>query len=140
MEITSLKAGMLAAAAGLAVAAVLAMSPVSAHHSWSTEYDLSRSTSMSGTVTRVMFQSPHSALLLEVATADGGEERWTAHWGSPQRLRERGITEGTVRAGDVLLVTGNPHRDPEVKEVRVVSLRRAKDGSEIGSPRSAATR
>jgi hypothetical protein len=133
MKITSLKASLLAAAG-------LAVSSASAHHSWSTEYDLSRSTSMSATVTRVLFRSPHSALHLDVSTEDGDQERWTAHWGSPQRLRERGIAEGTVRVGDVLLVTGNPHRDPTVREVRVVSLRRASDGTEIGAQRSDATR
>lgn len=100
---------------------------------------MGRSTSISGTVTRVIFRSPHSELHLEVSSADGDQERWTAHWGSPQRLRERGITEGTVRAGDVLLVTGNPHRDATVREVRVVSLHR-EDGTVIGTPRSAATR
>lgn len=110
----------------------LSSSPASPHHSWSAHYDLSRSTFISGTVARVSFRYPHSALVLNVDAANGRAERWTVEWASPQRLRERGVTERTVRIGDALLVTGNPHRDPKVRSLRVESLRRAADGEELG--------
>ena len=44
----------------------LATSAASAHHSWSAEYDVGRSTSISGTLARVMLRNPHSALVLNV--------------------------------------------------------------------------
>jgi hypothetical protein len=112
--------------------AAVAAWPLCAHHSWSTHYDLSRSTFIGGTVARVMFRNPHSALVLSVDGPNGREERWTIEWASPQRLRERGITERTVRVGDEVLVTGNPHRDPKVRSLRVESVRRASDGAELG--------
>jgi len=102
-----------------------------AHHSWSAEYDLSRSTSISGNLARMLIQNPHSALTLLVSTDDGRQERWTVEWGSPQRLRDRGVTNETLRVGEALFVTGNPHRDPEVRSIRAVSVRRS-DGSEVG--------
>jgi hypothetical protein len=111
--------------------AALAAASASAHHSWSAEYDVSRSTSMSGTVARVLFRNPHSALVVDVATENGRQERWTVEWASPQRLRDRGITEGTVRVGETLLITGNPHRDDKVRSVRALSLHR-QDGTEVG--------
>ena len=120
----------------LAAIAGLAASSVAAHHSWSTHYDLSRSTSVSGTLRRVIFRNPHSALVLHVKTENGREEQWTVEWGSPQRLRERGVTEGTLRVGDSLFVTGNPHRDAETKSVRALSVRR-EDGTEVGNDESA---
>jgi len=126
MKSTSLTALVLAAAAGLAAR------PTLAHHSWSAEYDVGRSTSISGTVTRVMLRNPHSAIVLSVSTANGGQERWTVEWGSPQRLRDRGVTERTLRAGDRVLVTGNPHRDAKVRQLHVLSVYRAEDGAEIG--------
>lgn len=93
---------------------------------------MSRSTSISGTVTRVLFRNPHSALVLAVPTTNGRHEHWTVEWASPQRLRDRGITERTVRIGDALLVTGNPNRDAKVRSLRALSLR-GEDGAEIGS-------
>jgi len=109
-----------------------------AHHSWSAEYDLSRSAHVSGTVAHIAFRNPHSALVLDVKTDDGRRERWTVEWASPQRLRDRGVTDKTLRVGDALFVSGNPHRDVNVKSLRAVSVRRA-DGSEIGggTPRAA---
>jgi Family of unknown function (DUF6152) len=121
----------------LVAIAGLGASSVAAHHSWSTHYDLSRSTSVSGTLGRIIFRNPHSALLLNVNTEDGRQERWTIEWASPQRLRERGITERTLRAGDALFVTGNPHRDEETKSVRALSVRRD-DGTEVGNDEPAA--
>jgi Family of unknown function (DUF6152) len=115
----------------LAGIAGLEAGPTSAHHSWSAEYDLSRSTYVSGTVARVLFHNPHSAIVLVVNTEDGRQERWTVHWASPQRLRERGVTDEDLRVGDELMVTGNPHRDDKVRSVRAVSVRRG-DGTEIG--------
>ena len=105
---------------------------MAAHHSWSTHYDLSRSTSVSGTLGRIIFRNPHSALVLHVNTENGRQELWTVEWASPQRLRERGITERTLRVGDTLFVSGNPHRDAKTKSVRALSVRRD-DGTEVGN-------
>ena len=110
-------------------------STASAHHSWSAEYDVGRSTYISGTLTRVMLQNPHSALILNVTADNGRQERWTVEWGSPQRLRERGITATSLRVGAQLFVTGNPHRDAKVKSLRALSVRHADDGTELGSER-----
>ena len=117
----------------LAVAAGLAAGSTAAHHSWSAEYDLARSTYLNGTVSRVLLRNPHSALELNVEAEDGRRERWTVEWASPQRLRERGVTQETLRSGDSVFVTGNPHRDPKVRSVRATSVRDG-EGQEIGSP------
>lgn len=121
----------------LAVTAVCAASQAAAHHSWSAEYDLSRSTYISGTVTRVQLRNPHSSIVLSVSAENGRQERWVVEWANPQRLRERGVTAQTLRAGDELLVTGNPHRDADVRSLRALSVRRSSDGAELGSVTSA---
>ena len=100
----------------LLVIAGLATTQATAHHSWSAAYDVSRSTFVSGTVTRVMLRNPHSALVLNV-TADNG------------------VTERMLRVGEQLFVTGNPHRDAKVKSLRALSVRRADDGTELGADR-----
>lgn len=119
----------------LAAAAACEASPAAAHHSWSAEYDVSRSTYISGTVTRVQLRNPHSALVLSVTAENGRSERWIVEWASPQRLRERGVTAQTLRVGDELLVAGNPHRDADVRSLRALSVRRSSDGTELGGDR-----
>jgi DNA/RNA endonuclease YhcR with UshA esterase domain len=114
------------------MAAIAAAGPVSAHHSWSAEYDLSRSTYVTGTVVRVLMRNPHSALVVNVNADNGRQERWTVEWASPQRLRERGVTERSLRAGERVQINGNPHRDSKVRALRAVSVRRG-DGTEIGN-------
>jgi len=114
----------------------LVANAASAHHSWSAEYDVGRSTFISGTLARVMLRNPHSALELNVTVENGRQERWTVEWGSPQRLRERGVTERMLRVGEQFFVTGNPHRDAKVKSLRALSVRRADDGTELGAERA----
>ena len=114
----------------VAALVITAGNRAAAHHSWSADYDLSRSTSISGTLVRVMIRNPHSALVLNV-TKDGRQERWTVEWASPQRLRERGVTAESLTVGDRLLVTGNPSRDPEARFLRVLSVR-GRDGTQVG--------
>jgi uncharacterized membrane protein YfcA len=109
----------------------LAANPAAAHHSWSGEYDVRQAALVGGTVARVLFRNPHSALILDVRTEDGRTERWTVEWASPQRLRERGVTQQTIRVGEAVFVSGNPHRDPRIKSLRALSVRRG-DGTEIG--------
>ena len=115
----------------LATTACVNAGSAAAHHSWSAEYDLSRSTYVSGTVASVAFRNPHSAFVLVVDADDGRQERWIVEWASLQRLLDRGVTNETLRVGDALLVTRNPHRDAKVKSVRAVSVR-SSDGTEIG--------
>ena len=100
-----------------------------AHHSWSNDYDLSRSTVISGTVARFVYQNPHSSIVIDVLDPNGKRERWTAGWGSPQRLRERGIDAQWLRAGDPVYVIGNPHRNEKTRALRVQSLQRLDDAS-----------
>lgn len=69
--------------------------------------------------------------MLDVETPDERVERWRLEWGSPQRLRDRGVTEGTLKPGDRLTVDGNPHRDAAEKSLRVESMRRMSDGLQL---------
>jgi hypothetical protein len=113
----------------VALLAALALAlPAAGHHSWSASYDLAQSTRISGVVSQVRYQSPHSALIVDVETTQGRTERWTVEWASPSRLRERGITEHTIRSGDYLTIDGNPHRNPAEKSLRLERLLRGSDG------------
>jgi hypothetical protein len=123
LEVNDMRRNTAALFAGLALAG-----PATGHHSWSVAYDLGQSARISGAVSRVQYQSPHSALFLDVETAAGKTERWIVEWASPSRLRERGITEHTIKRGDLLVIDGNPHRNPATKSLRLQRLLRGSDG------------
>lgn len=113
----------------MVASALIAATP--AHHSWATHYDLTKSTQIYGTVAQVLFKSPHAAIMLDVETDKGQRERWRVEWASPSRLHDRGVTAKTLRPGERLSVSGNPHRDEKTKSLHAESVRRMSDGQEL---------
>lgn len=112
----------------------LAMVPtVHGHHSWSTNYDVSKTVAVTGVIWRMVFRNPHSSILLRVTNDDGNIEQWTIEWGSPQGLRDHGLDQRTLRAGDALRVRGHAHRNPSRRFIRMESLIRLSDGLRISS-------
>lgn len=100
-----------------------------AHHSWSVDYDTERSIVVEGVVTEFLRLRPHSALLMNVETPAGEVEQWTVEYG-------RGFVDNAgreyepqeLKPGDILTVTGQPHRDADAKHVRLRSVVRENDG------------
>ena len=75
--------GTIAAAAGLLVALAL---PVSAHHSFSAEFDSTKAVTLEGEVVMMEWVNPHSWLHIDVKKPDGSVERWKIEGGSPSVL------------------------------------------------------
>lgn len=100
-----------------------------AHHSWSADYDTDARIVVEGVVTEFLRVNPHSALTMDVENDAGEVEEWTVEYG-------RGFVDSSgreyapqeLKPGDILTVTGQPHRDPEANHVRLRSVVRANDG------------
>ena len=103
-------------------AVVLAMGgrAVSAHHSFAAEFDAAKPFKLSGTVTKVEWQNPHTFFYIDVTDEKGKVTNWAMEMGSPNGLSRAGWTRNTMKAGDKVTVEG--------------SL--AKDGSPLGNARS----
>jgi hypothetical protein len=87
-----------------------AASVTDAHHSYGTFFDLCTRLTIEGQVESVQWKSPH--VWLDVKTDDG-----TVHhteWTGPQNLERDGVRPDSVKAGDRILVTGSPFKDPAV--------------------------
>ena len=84
--------------------------------------------SIEGELVQFRFQNPHSTLILEARTQTGVQQRWTLEWAAGLRLTQQGITPNTFRAGDFVIVTGHPGRNPEDHRLRVRTIARPKDG------------
>lgn len=84
--------------------------PAGAHHAYATYFDLCTRVTIEGQVESVQWKSPH--VWLYVTTNDGTVHR--AEWTGPDSLERYGVRSDSVKAGDRIVVTGSPFRDPAV--------------------------
>ena len=66
---------------GLAVACLLSVTPVGAHHSAAAAYDETKRVEAQGTVTRVLVRNPHSWVFLESTDSKGQKIEWQIEMG-----------------------------------------------------------
>jgi hypothetical protein len=95
---------------GCALAALLAPLDLFAHHG-SSNYDMSKSVSVKGTVKQFAFVNPHSAIYLESKDDKGNAEEWLVEADSPNNLARNGWTRDSIKAGELVTVVGNQLKD-----------------------------
>jgi len=99
----------LLAVGGIVVASVV---PVRAHHAFAAEFDEKRPVKFQdATVTKVELINPHSWIHVDVKMPDGTVENWAIEAGSPNILLRRGITKGTLKQGDKIVIDGYQSKD-----------------------------
>jgi hypothetical protein len=101
----------------LAAAAVLAGSAlsVSAHHSFSAEFDRNKPVLLEGEVAMMEFVNPHSWVHIDVTKEDGTVERWAVEGGSPSVLFRRGWTRDTLQPGTKVIIRGSQAKDGSLR-------------------------
>lgn len=110
------------------LAALPALGSLSAHHSFAAHYFEDQSTSIEGTVAEFAYRSPHAWVYLTVTDGRGGTQRYGAEWASPDRLTRAGITKDTIKAGDHVIITGSPGRNPAEPAIHLKAIERPADG------------
>jgi len=93
---------------GVLVAASL---PLAAHHSFSAEFDGSKTLTLEGKIVMMEWVNPHSWLNIDVPTPDGKVERWKVEGGSPSVLLRLGWNRDSFPIGAKIKVTGAPAKD-----------------------------
>jgi hypothetical protein len=83
----------------------------SAHHSLSTEFDINKTVTLLGTVTKMEWTNPHSWLHLDVKDEQGQVQAWNIEFGSPNSLYRRGWRRTDLPANAVVTVTGYMAKD-----------------------------
>jgi len=100
----------IAYALGTALALLIACGSLSAHHG-SSNYDMSKSVSVKGTVTEFSFINPHSAIHLEAKDDKGNVEQWLIEADSPNNLSRAGWNRDSIKPGDLVTIVGNRLKD-----------------------------
>ncbi len=95
----------------LAVGVVAGAGPTLAHHSLAAEYDLNRSVTVVGTVTKFEWANPHVRLYLDTNAAGRSHPmHWELEMASPNLLVLNGIKIDSLRIGDQVTVIAYPAR------------------------------
>ena len=111
---------------------------VSAHHSFDATYLEDRVVTIEGNLVQFSYRNPHSFMHIEVREPNGTVARYAVEWGGAGQLGLQGVTKETLKLGDHVIISGTPGRDPRDHRVRLISLRRPKDGFDWG-PRKGKT-
>src|SRR4051812_12407836 len=96
------------AVAGLLMAAALS---VSAHHSFSAEFDQNKQVTLEGKVVMMEWVNPHSWLHIDVTQPEGKVVRWKMEGGSPSVLLRKGWNRDSLPAGTKVKVIGFQAKD-----------------------------
>ena len=99
-----------------------------AHHSFAATYLEDQSVTIEGELVQFLFRNPHSFVHVMVKEKDGTQVRYAVEWGGAGQLGGQGVTRETLKPGDLVVISGSPGRNPADHRVRMVSLRRPKDG------------
>lgn len=104
-----------------------------AHHSFTATYFEDDTVEIEGQLVQFMFRNPHSFVHVMAPDEDGQMQRWAVEWGGAGQLSNQGVTNQTLRPGDVVTITGNPGRDAQDHRLLMVHLLRDSDGFEWGN-------
>ena len=99
-----------------------------AHHSFAATYHEDKTVKIEGKLVQFMFRNPHSFVHVMAPDDNGQELRWAVEWGGAGQLGGQGVSRETLKPGDIVVITGNPGRNPADHRIRMVTLRRPSDG------------
>ena len=99
-----------------------------AHHSFARFYFEDRTITVSGQLVSFDYRNPHAWVHIEAADEGGVLRRYAAEWSNTNRLVRDDISKETLKAGDLVTITGSPGRDPLEYKIHLKRIERPADG------------
>jgi hypothetical protein len=90
---------------------MVAATPVFAHHPFAAEYDATKPVTLTGTVTKVDWENPHTFVFVDVKDDTGTVANWKVELGSPVALTNRGWHRDMLKQGEHVTVEGWQAKD-----------------------------
>jgi len=87
-------------------AGVLTVMPVYGHHSFQSEFDWKKPTTLLGSVTKIEWANPHAHVTLDAKDDLGVNGTWTVEMGNPVTLTRYGWNKDVVKVGDRVSIDG----------------------------------
>ncbi len=81
-----------------------------AHHGYAA-YDLTKTITVSGSVTEMMMANPHSSLAFDVKDDKGNPDHWAVEFGTLRGLVAEGWTKDTLKPGDQITLSLHPAKN-----------------------------
>lgn len=114
------------------IALILIPFQAGSHHSFPAHY-FQTTITKEGIIKEYLFRNPHAFVHMEVADENGEMATWAVELNNTMFLKRQGFGKDTLKAGDHIVVNGNPARDG-ANRMRMLKLTRSSDGMvmEIG--------
>ena len=97
--------------------------PAIAHHSFSAVFDEKKPIKLTGMVTKLEWQNPHTWFYMDVKEDGGKTANWGMEMGSPNLLIRSGWNRNSMKIGDQVTIEGFRARDgSNVGNAQVVTL------------------
>jgi hypothetical protein len=97
--------------------------PVTAHHSFSAEFDGKKAVEFRGVVTQIEWANPHVYFYVDVKGDKGNVENWGFETAGPGSLHRQGWNKDSLKVGDQVVVEGYLARDgAKLADARRVTL------------------
>jgi hypothetical protein len=107
-----------------AICAALSPAMLTAHHSAAAYYDIKKTVTITGTVSRVWWRNPHVFFFVDAKDAAGHVSTWSLESQSPESLVRLGLRKDDLKAGDRVTVDVMPALvSPNRGRVRVLKFR-----------------
>ena len=100
-----------AAVATTCAALLTAVLPLAAHHSFSAEYDSTKTITVKGTVQKLEWVNPHAYFWVDVKDASGKVTTYAFETLSPNALARQGWNRNSLKKGEEVTVDGYLAKD-----------------------------
>jgi hypothetical protein len=106
-----LKLPAVASVVSLIVFGVFAAIPAAAHHSVQAEFDIHKTITVVGTVSKIEEINPHSYMMVTAKDANGNDQKWGFEFGGSGSLRRAGLGRDGLKPGDQVTITALAAKD-----------------------------